>query len=625
MAKKIQTLNIGASTVTLAEYESSGRSLRLVKYGMSALAAPLDAENASTVLTPALMEIMREKGIKPGKVAICVSGQMVFPRFAAITPVGSSEKFDQLVRYEIEQNVPFPIDEMVCDRQILGDTENGDKAVMIVGAKVDQIEAITDAVASAGFTPEIVDVAPLALTNVLKAARGDGECAVILDIGAKTTSLVIVEGEKLYNRSIPVAGNQITKEIAQLLGCTPEEADGYKRESAYVSLGGVTEDEDETLDRMSKVCRAVMTRLHAEISRSINFYRSQQGGGTPAKLYLTGGTSLLPQVDQFFRDSLQIEVEYLNPGELLGGVDLGADAVYLAVSTGVALHAAGASAIAINLLPPSIVEARAEVARIPFVAFGAIAAAAAAICWLFASQSETEKVKEQNETIVAQANGLKSVKTRVEGAKAKADEAFAAAEDLAKRLARRNMAVERMRLLRKAVEPELWIAKWEDRVEKTVVPDPKGRGEKEIETPVTHVWIRCWKNDGEALVKAETERLARSDAGVSPSPAADAGVSPSPATETEGSSSPAAADAGGSQTSATEAEGSPSPAADAEKRPSRRRGTSLTVGMIVRDRLDATGLCVPGSVSQVDTKYLGKGGCLEQYEMVMQFKEPEYK
>ena len=58
---------------------------------------------------------------------------MVFPRFAAIPAAGGPEKFEQMIRYEIEQNVPFPMDEMVCDRQVLGDTDSGDKSVMIVG------------------------------------------------------------------------------------------------------------------------------------------------------------------------------------------------------------------------------------------------------------------------------------------------------------------------------------------------------------------------------------------------------------------------------------------------------------------------------------------------------------
>ena len=103
--------------------------------GIAALAAPLDAGNAGALLSPALLDIVREKGIKPGPVAISISGQMVFPRFASIAAAGGAEKFDQMIRFEIEQNIPFPIDEMICDRQVLGDNENGEKNVMIVAAK----------------------------------------------------------------------------------------------------------------------------------------------------------------------------------------------------------------------------------------------------------------------------------------------------------------------------------------------------------------------------------------------------------------------------------------------------------------------------------------------------------
>ena len=150
MAKRYLTLDIGASSVKLAEYEGGKGGLTLVNYGIAALAAPLDAGNAGALLSPALLEIVREKGIKPGPVAVSISGQMVFPRFASIAAAGGADKFDQMVRFEIEQNIPFPIDEMICDRQILGDNENGEKNVMIVAAKIDQVEDIAAAVRGAG-------------------------------------------------------------------------------------------------------------------------------------------------------------------------------------------------------------------------------------------------------------------------------------------------------------------------------------------------------------------------------------------------------------------------------------------------------------------------------------------
>ena len=471
MAKRYLALDIGASSVKLAEYEGGKGALTLVNYGIAALAAPLDSGNADAILSPAILEIVREKGIKPGPVSISVSGQMVFPRFASIAAAGGSDKFDQQVRFEIEQNIPFPIDEMICDRQVLGENENGETNVMIVAAKTDQIEEITSAVRGAGFTPEIVDVAPIALTNVLHATGGDGECSVILDIGAKTTSLVIVDGEKLYNRSIPVAGNMITKDIASALGSSPDDAERFKREGAYVALGGVVEDEDETRDRVSKVCRAVMTRLHAEISRSINFYRSQQGGGMPTKLYLTGGTALLPQIDRFFAESLQIEVEYLNPFAAIGvgpKVDaeaLESDALSLAATAGVALHSANLAQFSINLLPPSLIKERADVAKIPFIAVGAVSLVAAFVLVLLAANNGAAVAVAERDAVQGVAQSLKSVDDKVKAAAKDEEREKARADEFRELFAKRGLAIAKLQSLRQALGSEMWIEKWEgDRV-----------------------------------------------------------------------------------------------------------------------------------------------------------------
>ena len=470
MAKKITALNIGAANIELAEYELGAKgALTLSKYGVAPLAAPLDGGNAETILAPALLELVREKGFRPGKVSISVSGQMVFPKFAAIPMAGGAEKFEQMVRYEIEQGIPFPIDEMVCDRQILGDTEAGDKSVMIVAAKVDQIESITTAVQSAGFSPVLVDVAPLALVNGVRRNRPADEaaCVVVLDIGAKITSLSIVEGDKVYMRSIPVAGNAVTKEIANALGCTTEEAEAVKLEKGYVSLGGVTEDEDEVADRVSKACRAVMSRLHAEISRSINFYRSQQHGSAPSRLYLTGGTALLPQIDQFFSDSLGIEVEFFNPFEGMAispSVDSSAieyDAALLAATAGVAMHEAGSVRFAINLLPPSIVAARAEKAKIPFLAAGGAALVAALVFVMLGIDHETAVIAGQRDVVQSKVDNLAAFDKKVTEATKKLEEEKADAEKLRSLIASRSTAVQRLNDVRSSLAPGMWIEKWE--------------------------------------------------------------------------------------------------------------------------------------------------------------------
>ena len=113
---------------------------------------------------------------------------MVFPRFAKFPSVGDKAKLEQLVHYEVEQNVPFPIDEIVCDHQFLGTAPDGDLAAMIVAAKLDGVRAVTDAIAAAGLKAAVVDVSPIAVLNALRFSQPQlAGCSVVLDIGSKTT------------------------------------------------------------------------------------------------------------------------------------------------------------------------------------------------------------------------------------------------------------------------------------------------------------------------------------------------------------------------------------------------------------------------------------------------------
>lgn len=473
MARKILALDIGSSSVVLAEYAYDKGDFTLLNYGKAPLDAPLDAGNVDTILSPALQSIVRERGIKPGKVVLSLSGQMVFQRFASIP--SAPDRFEQLVRYEIEQNVPFPIDETVCDSDVLGEMDSGDSSVLVVAAKTEQVEALSAAVVKAGFEPEIVDVTPIALTNVLRAITGGEEegspSSLVLDIGAKTTSLVISDGEKLYTRSIPVAGNTLTKEMAQALGCTMEEAEEYKLSNAYVSMGGVTEDQDETADNVSKICRTVMTKLYSEISRSINFYRGQQGGNAPEKMYLTGGTSLLPRAAEFFAAELQMEVEFLDIfsavscGPALDEETASADSVFLAPTFGAALHAADLAGITVNLMPPSLVVAREEKSRIGVVAASGILAVLATGGIYFAACRNRDLASEKLERANSSVRILQDRANRIKKETAAFDASYAEALRLQGFMMRRSSAVTRINALRQAIGDELWIESWDgDRV-----------------------------------------------------------------------------------------------------------------------------------------------------------------
>ena len=233
-------LNIGASQITLAEFKiASGQAPVLLQYGTAPLGMDPDTEaDPSGFIIAALRDLAKAKGIHPAPLALTISGQSVFPRFVKL-PAVSKEKMREMVRYEAEQNAPFPVDEIVWDYQLVGDTTEGEQNAMIVAARTENVISMTSCVAAAGFDPEIVDVAPLSLYNTLRFnyPELDG-CTMALDIGSRSTNLVFVEEGKVFYRSIPVAGNTITQEIAKTLGVSFMEAENREPVRA---MGGPSE------------------------------------------------------------------------------------------------------------------------------------------------------------------------------------------------------------------------------------------------------------------------------------------------------------------------------------------------------------------------------------------------
>ncbi|MCL2104287.1 MAG: pilus assembly protein PilM, partial [Kiritimatiellaeota bacterium] len=379
-SNRILALNVGASKIALAEFTiKGGKAPVMMNYGMLDLDLSMEGGGSGERLSNAIRELMRMRGIRPAPILVALSGQVVFPRFVKL-PAVARDKLMQMVQYEVEQNVPFPLNEIVWDHQFIGDDASGEQSVMIVAAKAESVREITGSVAAAGFEPEIVDVAPMAICNALRFNHAglDG-CTLVLDIGARSTNLVFLEDGRIYSRCVSnMAGNAITQELAKSLGITAEEAEALKCERGFVSLGGVHQSEDAETENISRVIRNVMTRIHAEISRSVNFYRSQQGGTAPSRLILTGGTSLLPHLDLFFKEKLGVEVEYLNPfvnvpfGSRMKREQLGVDAFMLSEVVGLALRRSLACPVEINLMPPELVKQKTLRRRLPFFGLAAV-------------------------------------------------------------------------------------------------------------------------------------------------------------------------------------------------------------------------------------------------------------
>ena len=379
--ERILTLNIGASRLALAEFEvRPGRAPGLTRYTFGDLPeGAADApETFGIEIEQALRGMMAASGIRSGRIHIALSGQMAFPRFVKVLAEGE-DKMNEQIRFEVEQNVPFPLSEAIWDDALVGQPNAGEQHVMIVAARADLVGAIAKGLLNVGCEPELVDVAPVALYNAVRFNYPDAEgCTLVVDIGARCTNLVFVEQERIFYRTIPVAGNTITSEIAKAFGISHEEAERLKCEQGLVAQGGAFAVDDPEVDRLSKVIRNVMTRLNAEVTRSIAFYRSQQEGSAPARVLLSGASSQLPYMQNFFEEKLQVATDFLNPFQTVSypaDVDadqFGRDAFSLPILVGLALRRGLTCPVEVNLVSQDITARKEFRRRLPF--FGIAAA-----------------------------------------------------------------------------------------------------------------------------------------------------------------------------------------------------------------------------------------------------------
>ena len=390
MAKKpILTLDIGSHSLKLAEFADVKGGLEMTRYAVSELGVDpqSDADRSQYIITT-IHDLIRESGCKPGPVQVAISGHAVFSRFVKLPPV-EPEKVYQIIQYEAQQNVPFPMNEVVWDYQLISGA-TGDVDVMLAAIKSDIIAGITDCVRFTGLEPNLVDVAPMALYNAVRYNYDNlPACTLVVDIGARSTDLIFIEAGRVFSRSVPVAGNQITQAIMNEFSISFDDAEAMKKAHAYVAFGGAYEGpQSETVDKVSKSVRSMMTRLHQELNRSINFYRSQQGGQQPSLLLLTGGSSVIPYTDTFLREKLNVETDYFNPfnnvavAEQIPAEQVGAHACEMGQMVGLALRQLHTCPIEINLLPPKAEEEKKFKRKLPIFAMAAAGALLTLAVWI---------------------------------------------------------------------------------------------------------------------------------------------------------------------------------------------------------------------------------------------------
>ena len=255
-----------------------------------------------------------------GAAAIAVPGHLALTKFIK-TPSVAKEKRANIVSFEAAENIPYPLEDVVWDYVVVAD-DGFDLEVMLAAVKFDAMQALCGAADAAGFPVERATPASLALYHAFRYNYPQVlESVIVVNIGARTTNLLFLEGDRFYVRTLALAGNAVTQAISEEL-----RIDFASAETLKIQVLSGKSDLPPTSPSRAAVQRAATafaTKLQVEITRSAVNHRRQSGGGAPVAVYLTGGGSLIEELPAVLAERLKLPVERY---ESLKNVDLSADA-----------------------------------------------------------------------------------------------------------------------------------------------------------------------------------------------------------------------------------------------------------------------------------------------------------
>lgn len=428
-------INLGSQHVSLATIVGGSKgSLALTRY----LYHDLEGDPSSDATRIPQMQmgvksVVDQAKLKGSLVRCAIAGQPVFMRFVKLPPL-SEDKVDQIVEFEAQQNVPFPINEVAWGYQLIGQPGSPDVEVLLAAIKADELAAMNAAVERSGLKTLSVDVSPMLVYNAYRYNYADqAKPALILDVGARTANLIYVEPGRVFISSSRIGGASFTQAIAKDMEIPFDAAEQLKLQKGSIHIGGEQPD-DEQAGMISSILRNAVTRLHGEIVRTNNRYKSQQEGNLPEVVYLAGRASGTPYLAQFLQEKLGVPVEYFNP---LRNVAIGpkvdqdlvaADAHTMGELVGLALRNGDQSPIELELVPESLANARDLEKRKPALILAAaallIALAAGVFYFTRATQVIDGKIGDlQEETQVLQIvqDGIDTISGDLEAVQARTE------------------------------------------------------------------------------------------------------------------------------------------------------------------------------------------------------------
>jgi type IV pilus assembly protein PilM len=336
----------------------------------------------------ALEEFLSRHQLDGERVAVAAAGQAGLAKFIKLPPI-ESKKIPDIVRYEANQQIPFPLDQVVWDWQRLagGIEESGfvmDAEVAMFAMKREQVHKALAPLTNAGIDVDVLQLQPIALANMAMfdqlppAAELDPDdpppSLVIVAIGVDSSDIVVTNGMRIWQRSMPIGGSSFTKALVKEMKFTFEKAEQEKRNAVRAADPRA----------VFKAMRPVFTEFAAELQRSLNYFTGTDKSAKIGRVLLLGSAAKLRGLSDFVGKQLQLDVQRFDKYDALEGPAVSANAfrehrLSFATAYGLALQAAGGAAMNTNLLPKEIVRDRLIADKKPWLVAGMLGLLTAAV------------------------------------------------------------------------------------------------------------------------------------------------------------------------------------------------------------------------------------------------------
>lgn len=302
-------LDIGSKTIKMVELAKSGDTFSLRASGVVGYAGTpiekMEDDKDIVSLGQNISKLAKEANVSSKQVVIALPETQVYTR-AVKFPFLTDQEIASAVRWEAEQYIPIPVKDAIIQHQILErreDVSPPQVSVLLVAAPRTLVEKYVKVVQTARMETIAVETEIMALVRSLAPPQ---QVVLLVDFGARSTDIAIAKNGKLvFTRSVPTAGEALTRSVAQSFGIEHQQAEQYKR--AY----GLSANQLEGKIRNALV--PVFNMVTDEIKKATHFYQSEEKGEAPVAAIVSGGTAGMPEAISTLSSSLGIEVVIANP------------------------------------------------------------------------------------------------------------------------------------------------------------------------------------------------------------------------------------------------------------------------------------------------------------------------